>query len=1302
MRHHRATAPLLLALALLVGLTTANRVLADAASDAQQILKQADVAGGLVVHLGSGDGRLTAALRAHDGLLVQGLDTDRNKVAAARKYIRGLRKYGPVSVDYYDGTALPYSDNLVNLIVVSNSGNVKTAEMMRVLAPRGVIMWHDDEKWNKKVKPVPDTIDEWSHYLHDATGNAVANDDEVGLPQHLQWIGGPRWSRHHDRMASMSALVTSGGRMFYIMDEGSRVSIQLPPKWMLVARDAFSGVILWKRPIGKWHSHLWPLKSGPTQLARRLIATPDRVYVTLDINGPLVALDAATGKTLATYADTKATEEVIRVEGTLLALVSDEPWEQDKYTPKFGRTGDQAAVRQVFWNKKPRHIVAIDEKTGNVKWKKKSLVSPLTLTSDGGKVTFFDTQHVRSLDINDGYEVWKSEPVGTRSRYTFNFGPKLVTYKGVVLFAGGDRKMHAFDATSGKKLWGTEHERGGYESPEDLLVSGGLIWSAPLTSGRDSGQFVGRDPKTGEIKQRFDNEVDTYWFHHRCYIAKATDKFLMPSRTGVEFVDTGKQKWEINHWVRGGCLYGVMPANGLTYAPPHNCACYPEAKLYGFNALAATNLSRQSWKLLAPDQRLEKGPAFGWTDEQRHGPATKPGDWPTYRGDNERRGRSNTTIPANVKPAWSTQLDGKLSALTVADGRVYVAQVDAHTVHALDAKTGKPVWSFTAGGRVDSPPTIHSNGTALFGSVDGYVYCVRADTGELIWRFRAAPTDRRLTSFNQVESVWPVHGNILIEGGAAYFVAGRSMFLDGGIWFYKLDPATGRVLQQRNYDDLDPQTKKSLQDRIATLQMPVGLPDVLSSDGKRIYMRSQVFDKEGVRQFLGPHSGNAAEHGSVQRGETAHIFSPTGFLDDTWFHRSYWIYGRSFAGGHNGYYQAGKYTPAGRLLVADDDNIYGFGRKAQYYRWTTTLEHQLFAAPKAQPDIPKPTVNRRGQPVAQGPNVDIPNKPTLDPTGKPITVSAWVKADKPNGVIVARGGPANGYALVLIKGKVTFMVRSAEQLFSVDAPARIGGKWAHVAGVLTADKQLKVYIDGQLASTTKKAAHVASEPLQATQIGADEGGAVGDFQSPFTLTGLIDEVRIYHAALTDKQIAEAAGGQEPAANDALVLSLSFDKGAADASKYKHAGKVTGVKVVEGRFGKALQFAPRGNARRPGRQQPGSIVQHTWAQDVPLMVQAMAMAGDTIFIMGAPDFIDEEETFSRLAANDDAVLKKLEEQDRALNGEKGALLWAVSAKDGKPLSKTTLDALPVFDGMAAAQGRLYVATRDGKVVCLTGE
>ncbi|MDP6360368.1 MAG: class I SAM-dependent methyltransferase, partial [Planctomycetota bacterium] len=187
---------------------------------AQDILEATGIRGGLVVHLGCGDGNLTIALRANQSYMVHGLDADAANVRAARKNILAAGLYGTVSADRVNGR-LPYTDNMINLIVAEKAGSISNQDMMRVLVPGGVIYTKKGNSWQKTTKPVPSTIDEWTHYLHDASSNAVAHDDVVGPPRHLQWIGSPRWSRHHDRMASMSALVSTGGRVFYIQDEGS-------------------------------------------------------------------------------------------------------------------------------------------------------------------------------------------------------------------------------------------------------------------------------------------------------------------------------------------------------------------------------------------------------------------------------------------------------------------------------------------------------------------------------------------------------------------------------------------------------------------------------------------------------------------------------------------------------------------------------------------------------------------------------------------------------------------------------------------------------------------------------------------------------------------------------------------------------------------------------------------------------------------------------------------------------------------------------------------------------------------------
>ena len=113
---------------------------------ARRILDTTGVQGGLIVHLGCGDGKLTAALGARDGYLVHGLDCDADKVNRARQHVQALRLsalsngplYGKVSIEQWTGRHLPYADNLVNLIVMRDSGyEIRDEEIMRVLVPGG-------------------------------------------------------------------------------------------------------------------------------------------------------------------------------------------------------------------------------------------------------------------------------------------------------------------------------------------------------------------------------------------------------------------------------------------------------------------------------------------------------------------------------------------------------------------------------------------------------------------------------------------------------------------------------------------------------------------------------------------------------------------------------------------------------------------------------------------------------------------------------------------------------------------------------------------------------------------------------------------------------------------------------------------------------------------------------------------------------------------------------------------------------------------------------------------------------------
>jgi outer membrane protein assembly factor BamB len=1087
-RTRRISTTIIVVLALVVcaAVSGAEGVSSSERGQAWEVLDGSDVKGGLIVHIGCGDGRLTAALRANERYIVHGLDADARKVQKAREYIRSLNIYGEISVEKLRSNRLPYIDNLVNLIVSEELGQVSMDEVMRVLCPNGVAYIKKGGKWTKTIKPRPKDIDEWTHYLHDATNNAVSHDMVVGPPGHLQWVGSPKWSRHHDRMAGMSALVSTNGRIFYIFDEGSTAIIQLPQKRTLIARDAFNGTILWKRSISSWHTHLWPFKSGPAHLPRRLVAVGDRVYVTLGFQAPLTALDAASGQTVRTYKDTDATEEVISSDGVLFLQVNDAPMNYNEYSPATNNIGQaKSRVEKEWpWDERPRRLMAVRADTGDTLWSRDYRIVPLTLAADENAVYFHDGEKILRLNRKNGEQMWASEPISRLSAIPTKFGPTLVVYDDVVLFAGGDRSMSALSANSGKILWTTEHLRGGHNSPEDLLVVGGLAWSGAIAGGRDSGIFAGRDLHTGEIKKEFPPDVETYWFHHRCYRAKATDRWLLPSRTGIEFVDFETKEWTTHHWVRGGCLYGIMPCNGLVYAPLHSCACYLDAKLYGFNALAPKSRTRSFARGTSGANRHERGPAYGRIAYRK--PKIQSGnDWPTYRADGERSGFTKGQVPIKLKQAWETQLGGRLSSVVVYGNKVFVASIDTHTIYSLDAKNGEILWSFTAGGRVDSPPTLYQ-GRVLFGSADGWVYCLRAAEGVLVWRFRAAPVEQRLMSFEQLESVWPVHGSVLVQDGAVYCVAGRSMFLDGGMRLLRLDPKTGQKISETILDDRDPETGENLQVHVKGLNMPAALSDILSSEGEYVYMRTQRFDLNGVRRHI------AQTDVKDQLGEGRHLFCSTGMLDGSWFHRSYWIFGKSIASGAGGWPRAGRATPAGRLLVLDGSKVYGYGRKPEYYKWTTPMEYHLFAAAKELQRVKPPA----------------PKKPAKT-----------------------------------------------------------------------------------------KAARQRQQKRRANALNAKP---------------------VYH----------------------------------------------------------------------------------WSREAPIYVRAMVLADKTLFIAGPPDIIDEEEIFENPGAP--GVAKKLGEQSAALDGQKGAFLHVVSASDGRKLAEYRLETVPVWDGMAASNGRLYLSMKDGRVLCMAGK
>jgi outer membrane protein assembly factor BamB len=873
----------------------------DPGALAKTILDKAGVQGGIVVHLGCGDGRLTAALRAGDQYAVQGLEADPAKVAQARDHIKSKGLYGPVCIAQFFGAALPYTDNLINLIVVQDPGKVTREEAMRVLAPGGAACVLREGDWSVTRKAWPDNIDQWGHFLHDASNNAVAQDTVVGPPRSLQWLAPPLWLRSHETPSGIQASVSAGGRLFYIFDEGliGITDERLPDRWSLICRDAFNGKLLWRRAMEPWGWRQWSpdryigkdwtLLTGnrtnvPNENQRRVVAEGDRLYVTLGYRAPMSILEGATGKIITTVEATQGTQEILVSEGIAVAYV-----QGTEEGPKAGA------------------LVAVESRSGKVRWRKPvGQIRPLAWAIENGRIVYISGKRLAALRLKTGEDLW-AVPAGRAAPRT------LVVANDVIVMQGG-QAVAAYDATNGELLWDKTVPAIGGAEAEDLFVVEGLVWRGILCVNEDGKPVnkspnaleIGWDLRTGEEKKRIrvDN-LRSPEHHHRCYRNKATTRYLISSYEGAEFLDFQGDNHGQNNWIRGACKYGMMPCNGMLYAPPDQCFCQPGGKLLGFAALKAGSALQP-----IPDaERLEKGPAYENPQSAIHNPQSD--DWPTYRHDAARRGATRATVPAQVKEDWEVRLGGPLTAPVAAGGKVFVAKSDAHILYALDASNGRKVWEFTAEGRIDSPPTIYK-GLVLLGSRDGCVYCLRVSDGQLVWRFLAAPTDRRVASFDQIESAWPVHGSVLVDNDVAYFTAGRSTYLDGGIHVYGLEPATGKILHKTVLEGPHRTVPK---DRDLAFFVAGANADVLVSEGGFLYMRQ----KKLTRDLKEVQPEVLSSKGEADVG--LHIFSTAGLLDSSWYNRTFWMYSKRWPG-----FQLANQAPkAGQLLVADDQKTYAVG-----------------------------------------------------------------------------------------------------------------------------------------------------------------------------------------------------------------------------------------------------------------------------------------------------------------------------------------------------------------------------------------
>jgi outer membrane protein assembly factor BamB len=752
-----------------------------------------------------GDGAPAVRLAEGGRRLVHVLESDDAAVASERALLEGKGLGGYAAVEGWSAASLPYPENVVNLVV--SYRDLPDAELTRVLAPGGTALVRRNGAWASVRKERPANVDDWTHWRHGADGNMVSADRAVDVPSGLRWVAGPAQDAGGRKWYYDHVLVSANGRNFYDYED------------LILARDAYNGVTLWSRAFKTpaFKESGLPLPPNPTPKMKlggrsskvRPVASGDRLYAVGE--GKLLVLDAATGKTVAELADAKDPRELL-VDGGLV-LLSDASgvrafdvatlkpvWEQALEARRMVSEGDGLVVVTAS------QVMGLDRASGKVRWKTDDADAGLALTCTAHEgYVVLEKSTLRDDPVGCGIKVYSSK--SGELLWTKDYKPDMTHY----------REARAYFAQ-------------------------GLLWIPAEKEG-----LLGLDPRNGSERKQWQTRGK------HCATPVATERFFLAPE--CEFTDLADGTQTRARMFKSACRQPFVPANGLLYTFPVQCECFPMLR-------GTMGLSSEKPPGLAEGPRLQKGAA-----EPGAAALPKPSDsaaeWPLYRHDAWRTGSTPAPLrrpeprrswEVSVAEAaegpladeWKTNpfVKGVLSPPVAAGGAVFVSVPDRHCVVALDAKTGRKLWSFTAGGRLDGPPTIAEN-LCLFGCHDGWVYALAASDGRLAWRLRAAPRDGRIPAYGQMESPWPVVTSVLVDRDLAYVAAGRHPTSDGGVRVLAFRPRTGELVWEKAIDNLDAVTKwyggtlPGSKTKIGVDFEPV---DMLVRDGDSVAMSRWKFD----------------------------------------------------------------------------------------------------------------------------------------------------------------------------------------------------------------------------------------------------------------------------------------------------------------------------------------------------------------------------------------------------------------------------------------------------------------------------
>jgi len=189
-------------------------------------------------------------------------------------------------------------------------------------------------------------------------------------------------------------------------------------------------------------------------------------------------------------------------------------------------------------------------------------------------------------------------------------------------------------------------------------------------------------------------------------------------------------------------------------------------------------------------------------------------EWPAYGADAARSSYTAEVLDFPLAVSWSYDIGSPPSPAwpepgqelhrldfdyafqpVIAGGRVYFGSSADDALWVLDLATGDLQWQFVTGAPIRFAPAV-LDGRVYLVSDDGWLYCLQAEDGKVLWKFQGAPSDDLMIGNGRMISRWPMRSGVLAEDGIIYTAAG--MWASGGVYLYALKADTGKVIWQND------------------------------------------------------------------------------------------------------------------------------------------------------------------------------------------------------------------------------------------------------------------------------------------------------------------------------------------------------------------------------------------------------------------------------------------------------------------------------------------------------------------------